>query len=278
MLSERVREVFSGDQYHLVSDVFRGFHGEEVAWLQVWGSFGKDFSVVCSAVNNLLFLDSRINFGNLPEESQTVLLHNFQSFLGDAIHAPYIGLSAYAFQSLELKERTLLDLGCGDGLLGLVALKKGADKVWGVEREYPCEKIMKKHLHTNLLSKKRYAFVHRDLQKKGLERQIPVHDVSVVVANLGPHYSGADVAAIEFLEHLPNCEVFVGGGYSVSNHNKKSPFSAMTALSLLRERGFKYVLSARENNGDLYYRRAFIASRVPLSKVLESHSQQSLAD
>lgn len=62
--------------------------------------------------------------------------------------------------------------------------------------------------------------------------------IDIIIANIGPHYNGTDLAAIRLLDSLQNVSTFIGGGYVHSTPEDKS---LSVALDLLHERGFKVV-------------------------------------
>lgn len=260
MLSERVREIFDRPCYRVLSSTFQGVSGEQVPWVEVWCSSLEKYQVICSAIGERLFLDDRIEIDSVKQQ-EVIFLHKFASTLGNLFLGPYAASTIVALESVDVKGCVGLDLGCADGVQGLVALKNGAQKMFGVERDLKQQTLLRKHMSANSLPEESYEFVCADIND-GVKDKLPLKEISFVIANIGPHYNGTDIIAVKLLDSLPNCSVFVGGGYSVSDkQHKKSPFSAQKVRNMFCDRGFTNWSTVRESNADHYYRLAFVARR-----------------
>ncbi len=260
MRSEHVQEHFQQAGYHVLEYPF--FDNNAIPYVQVWHAKDRSFKMCCSVVGDWLFLDDRLatTVHGVPEK--TVLLSKFRSLLGEVMLGPYAALTAHAMQGVDCSGKTVIDLGCGDGVLSLVALKKGATHVIGVASENKYSSLMRGHMLANNYSAEKYQFIQGNICDEHITDELPVHDIGVVVANLGPHYGTVDVAAVRLLDHLPSCNFFVGGGYSLSNPQyRKSPFSAMHVKHMLREQGFTFFSDVREDSGDQFHRLSFVARR-----------------
>jgi len=212
------------------------------------------------------FIDHRLKSG-LPAAIQDnpfiIYLHNFDSTLNDSALNRYAALTVYAVEEINCNGKCLLDLGSADGILCLTANKKGA-QVIAVDIDPSMENKLANHIKVNNMNPSEFTFISADVIDKGiLSRKIPVERIDIVVANLGPHYEGADLAATALLEYLPNARIFISGGYTEDVSGKeKTRYSPFDAIEMLKRKNFGIWKKIREKTEDSSSRLTFIAKRL----------------
>ena len=94
-------------------------------WEREWM---KDFKPICFGANLWIYPE---NFKSLDKDKVIVYLDPGLAF-GTGTH-PTTKLCLEWLDSLDLKNKNILDYGCGSGILGIAALKLGAKKVTAVD-------------------------------------------------------------------------------------------------------------------------------------------------
>jgi hypothetical protein len=150
-------------------------------------------------------------------------------------------MSAQALINVDLRGRTVLDLGSADGLQGLLALViGGAERVIAVEKVAGYWTHLRENLIANGISPNRVRFIAADITSVDevcrrigkLERA----EIDVVIANLGRWYGLADLVAARYASrYLPSVDVFVGSGYRCDLEDHQ--IGPGLALELLRYEG-----------------------------------------
>jgi ribosomal protein L11 methylase PrmA len=194
--------------------------------------------IVYVRVDDLIFLDDKLK-NKIPSDlhEQIIYLSNFDSAL--RLQTDHTGLGVYALKNIDLENKIVLDLGCGDGVLGLAANYYGAKKVIGIDIEKDDKKKMNKHLEANNLDESIMDFVNVNIRKKNLLlSKIPVEEVDVVVSNIGPEYGRLDYACVSLLDGLPNAESFIGGGYAEGDRPPEWSHNAENIMKKLESRGY----------------------------------------
>ena len=161
-------------------------------------------------------------------------------------HHPYTASILHALTYAELTGKTVLDLGCGNGLLGVQALKLGASKVIGIDNDGKWESEFNANAKGNGFSDK-MDFRSYDLSspEKWLS-SLDTEAVEVFIANIGPHYGDIDLLSIRLLEKFPNALTFIGGGYVlplIKGHHSLVPDRAYEELET---QGFTVTLELKE--------------------------------
>ena len=145
----------------------------------------------------------------------------------------------HALDCLDLHEKTFLDLGSADGCLSLLVYQKGA-QAFLVDMDPRMGGKLTRHIKTNDFSLNSFVFIAADVGDHSyILKRIP-RNIEIATANLGSHYSDADIKAIELADRLPNLHTLVVGGYTdptVPSYYlaKWNPIRAMKAM---KQRGF----------------------------------------
>ncbi len=227
-----------------------------------------------------IFLDSDLQHAvsGLPDQKPLIFLdmRNGISALPNDRLVSYTILATYALHCTGLENRYVLDLGSGDGTLGLVAKKLGAQEVYSIDNNPLYGGLLRSNVRANNMDLGAFTFVCGDIQQNGTFRKIPKRQISVVMANIGPHYGGSDIAAIKSLNQFPDVQAFIGGGYVAYENDSDieeyadseffpdRKYSPRSALSLLDEIGFshvRYVIEEESTPFSFGRRLAFIASK-----------------
>lgn len=199
-------------------------------------------------VGSTCFLTARF----APYSPPCAILLDEDNSLDNTTITPYSALCIEAMHGIDFTGQTCLDFGSGDGLLSLLASKRGAQHVIAVDNdENNGERIAR---HCTLNSIDNITFIHADLRL--LNAYFLPRKSSIVLANIGPHYGMSDLRALDMLDSLPNVHTFLGGGYT---QGRRSNHSSSPAIARLREKGFSQYSSVCE------YRRhgrcAFVCRR-----------------
>lgn len=144
-------------------------------------------------IGDIVFLDHRFQTVLSPEVKEQfadniIWLWKFVSAIGEGnyTHLNYAALPIHALATLDLGGKHVLDLGAGDGVMGLVAYKMGA-KVSSVELDGQYEWVYNGHLTVNGLPESDFDFIVEDLTNPGsIVDRLQEPQVDVVVANIGP--------------------------------------------------------------------------------------------
>jgi len=217
-------------------------------------------------IGNIIFLHHSLK-SKIPREirnhEKLIYLNNFESTLADENQHRYTALTIHALDMLDLNNKYVADLGSADGILCLLANKKGAKSI-AVDIDRECENQFKKHIEVNNMNPADFQFIVADIIDKGLlSKKLPTEKIDVVVANLGPHYEDADISASALLEYLPHAKVFIGGGYTEDHNNSAvNRYSPVEALDLLERKGFKLWKKIKESSVQSPPRLTFIVKRL----------------
>ena len=69
----------------------------------------------------------------------------------------------FAFMNKEIKGKVIMDLGCGNGIFGIGALKLGAKKVYFVDKSEEAIEIVKNNLKNLKINTKKCVFIKKDV-------------------------------------------------------------------------------------------------------------------
>jgi ribosomal protein L11 methyltransferase len=117
-------------------------HTEEVreeAWQESWRKNFEAFSV-----GPLRIVPE---WDGVEPDERTLLVYPGQAF-GTGQHET-TKLMIRAILKLNLKGKTVLDAGCGTGILSIVAENRGASQVFGFDSDVDCRENMQRHLKMN---------------------------------------------------------------------------------------------------------------------------------
>src|SRR3989344_2895223 len=184
---------------------FLGVGGEEVI-VETRSKFMSSFNKarmgtpnnILLRVGNSLLIDNRLS-GFLDSEilnsDNVIQLWNFVTFFNHHIsNLSYTALTLYALDTLDLSGKTILDLGCGEGVLSLFVLKKGAKKVHSVDGDSKYEVLIKNNLRLNNLEPNSLAFIPALFHEENkIFEAIGNHQSNLPLENVGPHFGGSDL-------------------------------------------------------------------------------------
>ncbi len=221
---------------------FIGLDGESVP-IEIRSKFMSSFSKakmgtpnnIFMRVGNLLLIDNRIRSFLGEEElasDNIVQLWNFISFFNHHLNnLPYTALTLYILNGIDFRGKTILDLGCGEGVLSLFVLRKGAKKVYAVDADQKYEQLLKNNLKLNNLNKEFLDFIPARFDEKDkILGKIDTEEVRLSLVNVGPHFGDSDLTAFSLLPSFPNITQVLAGGYHLGADNFK-PTKAILKLS-----------------------------------------------
>jgi SAM-dependent methyltransferase len=206
-------------------------------------------------VGDIVYLDDRLK-EHIPKEiSDNVLyLHNFDSLL--CCHFEHATVTVQALNYFNFKDKVVLDVGCGDGALSILTKRKGAKKVYGLDVKKKMEKKYYKNIEINNLEKNDFLFINQDIRRIDAVNSIPIDEIDIAIANLGPHYDGADLGVAVFTaNYLQNASVFVGGGYSTNYFSTIDTYNYQEIINILSKKGFKMQHKVIEEYSEIDYKR-----------------------
>lgn len=230
-------------------DSFQGKKGESIVIrtrLRFMGDIIKARrrlpNLVFLNVGNILVIDNRLEsvlseITGAQNYSNVISLWNFLSFLN---HHPnnlmYSALALHTLEGIDFRGKTVLDLGCGEGVLGLYALKNGARKVIGVDGDRNYESLIKNNLKLNFQNPSNFLFVNtffHDL--KTVFDRSGADKIDIALLNIGPHFGPSDLFACGLLGFFPSIKIAMGAGYSLAS----PALSPTRALIKLAKQGFR---------------------------------------
>lgn len=151
---------------------------QEKNWNEVWE---KNFDPVI--IDNRCII--RAPFHKTTENFEYVIDIEPKMAFGTGHHET-TSLMVSALLEMDLKNKTVLDMGCGTGVLGIIASKKGAEKVVAIDNdkwafENTCENAAKNNVKLEVLL--------------GSEKEIPSFEFDVILANINRNI---------LIEHAPD--------------------------------------------------------------------------
>jgi SAM-dependent methyltransferase len=191
-------------------------------------------------VGNRLFIDSDLrHFARvfLNEKNAVIYFDKTEDIASDRVSLRHSGLTMAALDYVDISGEHVLDLGCGKGMLSLVAYNKKARKITSVDRDSTLLNHFKENCDTNGMDLSKFNFVQGNITSDHFPDQLPLEDITVVCANLGNgQYDGKpDKAALRLLDNLPNVRCFIGGGYAANDEHGPG----QEVADLIYHKGFK---------------------------------------
>ncbi len=154
---------------------------EDLDWINNWKEFFKSFSIDNILIKPtweelkeedsdkiLIEIDPGISFGTGKHETTQLCIKQLQKYITDDTAQPKV-----------------LDVGCGSGILSIVALKLGAREVVGTDLDADCITSTKDNMQVNHLSEELGSFYIGNLiDDKELQEKVGTEEYEIVVANI----------------------------------------------------------------------------------------------
>ena len=154
---------------------------EDIDWINNWKEFFKSFSIdnilikptweelsVEDKDKILIEIDPGVSFGTGKHETTQLCIKQLQKYIGGAVKAPKV-----------------LDVGCGSGILSIVALKLGAREVIGTDLDADCITSSQENMAVNHLSEELGVFYKGNLiDDVELQEKVGTEEYEIVVANI----------------------------------------------------------------------------------------------
>ena len=165
-----------------------------------------------------------------------IFLDEFKVSFNKPNHILYTASFMIALIEADVKDKIILDLGCAEGVLGLMALKKGAAKVFGVDKDGDVVTIFEQNKKINNIAYEQMVLIKKSfLDEENIRKVIGQTAVDIVFANIGPHYGSSDLEAFSMIHQLPSVKMVIAGGYNTD----ADYLSPTRALVFLGKMGFK---------------------------------------
>ena len=152
---------------------------EDLDWINNWKEFFKSFSIdnilikptweelkVEDQDKILIEIDPGVSFGTGKHETTQLCIKQLQKYIGSELKAPKV-----------------LDVGCGSGILSIVALKLG--EVVGTDLDADCIISSKENMAVNHLPEELGTFYKGNLiDDTALQEKVGTEEYEIVVANI----------------------------------------------------------------------------------------------
>ena len=116
----------------------------------------------------LIEIDPGVSFGTGKHETTQLCIKQLQKYIGGEVKAPKV-----------------LDVGCGSGILSLVALKLGAREVIGTDLDADCITSSQENMEVNHLPAELGTFYKGNLiDDVELQEKVGTEEYEIVVANI----------------------------------------------------------------------------------------------
>ena len=154
---------------------------EDLDWINNWKEFFKSFTIdnilikptweelkVEDEDKILIEIDPGISFGTGKHETTQLCIKQLQKYISGGKNAPKV-----------------LDVGCGSGILSIVALKLGAREVVGTDLDADCITSSSDNMAVNHLSEELGTFYKGNLiDDVSLQEKVGTEEYEIVVANI----------------------------------------------------------------------------------------------
>ena len=154
---------------------------EDLDWINNWKEFFKSFSIdnilikptweelkVEDQDKILIEIDPGVSFGTGKHETTQLCIKQLQKYIGSELKAPKV-----------------LDVGCGSGILSIVALKLGAREVVGTDLDADCIISSKENMFFYLFFFLLGTFYKGNLiDDTALQEKVGTEEYEIVVANI----------------------------------------------------------------------------------------------
>lgn len=154
---------------------------EDLDWINNWKEFFKSFSIDNILIKPtweelktedqdkiLIEIDPGVSFGTGKHETTQLCIKQLQKYIGG-----------------EMKNPKVLDVGCGSGILSIVALKLGAREVIGTDLDADCITSSYENMAVNHLTEEVGTFYKGNLiDDTDLQEKVGTEEYEIVVANI----------------------------------------------------------------------------------------------
>ena len=154
---------------------------EDLDWINNWKEFFKSFTIDNILIKPtweelktedqdkiLIEIDPGVSFGTGKHETTQLCIKQLQKYIGS-----------------EFKNPKVLDVGCGSGILSIVALKLGAREVIGTDLDADCIISSEENMAVNHLPKEAGTFYRGNLiDDASLQEKVGTEEYEIVVANI----------------------------------------------------------------------------------------------
>ena len=154
---------------------------EDLDWINNWKEFFKSFYIdnilikptweelkVEDKEKILIEIDPGVSFGTGKHETTQLCIKQLQKYIGGEVKAPKV-----------------LDVGCGSGILSIVALKLGAREVIGTDLDLDCIVSSQDNMAVNNFAKELGTFYKGNLiDDVELQEKVGTEEYEIVVANI----------------------------------------------------------------------------------------------
>lgn len=179
---ERLREIVDVGSGIITSD-----QTEDLDWINNWKKFFSSFSIDDILIKPtweelkeedkdkfLIEIDPGVSFGTGKHETTQLCIRQLLKYIrGNQDYIP------------ENKAPKVLDVGCGSGILSIVALKLGASEVVGTDLDPDCMTSTHENLKVNHLDGKPGTFyVGNLIDDEQLQQKVGTEAYDIVVANI----------------------------------------------------------------------------------------------
>lgn len=184
--SDMLRKVKLGledlrDTVDVGSGVISSSETEDLDWINNWKKYFSSFTIGDILIKPtweevkpedadkfMIEIDPGISFGTGKHETTQLCIKQFIKYIEGAKEAP-----------------TVLDVGCGSGILSIVALKLGAKEVVGTDLDADCMISTRDNMQVNHLDEKLGTFyVGNLIDDTELQKKVGTEKYDIVVANI----------------------------------------------------------------------------------------------
>ena len=152
---------------------------EEVDWVNNWKQYFHQFYI-----DDILVIPSWENVK--PEDSDKMVIHiDPGTAFGTGMHETTQLCIRQLQKYVEGKHPKVLDVGCGSGILSIVALKLGAREVVGTDLDADCMTSTRDNMQVNHLDLSLGTFyVGNLIDDEELQEKVGTEEYEIVVANI----------------------------------------------------------------------------------------------